>query len=125
MDVRHQLGVVALGIVDEIARVNLEKLREKEARGVGGMWPRAALDLREVRLADGRTVFATAGFGLIGLLIGFLDGTDQLLLCHCAVEASKIAFDLTKIADFVAQFHIADCNESITICNKEQEGVRN
>ena len=35
VDVRHQLGVVALGIVDEIPRVNLEKLCEKQARGVG------------------------------------------------------------------------------------------
>jgi hypothetical protein len=37
VDVRHQLGVVALGIVDEIARVNLEKLCEKQPRCVSEM----------------------------------------------------------------------------------------
>ena len=84
------------------------------------MWSSTALDLREVGLADRRSVLATAGFGLVGLLVGLLDGPDQLLLRHGAVEASKVAFDLTKVADFVAQFHIANRNNNITICNKNK-----
>ena len=94
--------------------MNLEKLCEKEPRGVGEMWPGAALDLREVGLADSRPVFAAAGF------VGFLNGPDQLLLGHRPVEAAEIAFDLAKIANFVAQFHIADCNNNITICDKRK-----
>jgi hypothetical protein len=49
-----------------------------------------------------------------------LDGPDQFLLRHGAVEASKIALDLAKIADFVAQFHIANRDNDITICNKSK-----
>jgi hypothetical protein len=100
--------------------VNLEKLREQQARRVGEMGPSAALDLREIRLADRSSVFAAAGFGLVGFLIGFLDGSDQLLLGHGPVETAKISFDLAKITDFVAQFHIADRNNDITICNKSK-----
>src|SRR5258707_926177 len=83
--------------VDEIARVNLEKLREEQARRVREMWPSAALDLREIGLTDCRAVFARAGF------VGFLNRPDQLQLGHGAAESTKIAFDLAKIANFVAQ----------------------
>ena len=57
------------------------------------MWAGAALDLREVGLADG---FAAA-FGL--------NGADELLLGHGATEAAEVAFDFTEVADFVAEFH--------------------
>src|SRR5260370_13013570 len=122
VDVGHQLGVVALGIVDEIVRVNLEELGEKQARRVSEMRSSAALDLREIGLADRRAVFAIAGFGLAGLLVGFLDGPDELLLGHGAAAAAEIAFDLAKVANFVAQFHISDRNNDITICNKSKRG---
>ena len=96
MDIRQQLGIVALGIVDEIARVNLEELRKKQARRVGEMRPRAALDLRKIGLADRRSILAAAGLRFVG----FLDGADQLLLGQGPVEAPKIAFDLAKIIGF-------------------------
>ena len=92
-EVGEKLGVVALGVVDEVAWVDFEELREEESGGVGEVWACSALDLGEVGLADG---FAVA-FGL--------DGADELLLGHGAVEAAEVAFDFTEVADFVAEFH--------------------
>jgi hypothetical protein len=80
------------------------------------MRPSAALDLGEVRLADRCSRFAAARFGFVGLL----DGPDQFLLGHGAAQAAEITFDLAKIADFVAKFHIADRDNDITICNKSK-----
>ena len=111
--------MVALGIVDQIARMNLEKLREEQARRVGEMGAGAALDLREVGLADrGSVLLPVARFCWI------LDGADQLLLGHGPVEAAKIAFDFTEVTDFVAEFHIADRNIYIAICNKSKRVLK-
>ncbi len=42
----HQLGMVTLGIVHQIAGVYLEELRQHLAGGVGQVGPRTAFDLR-------------------------------------------------------------------------------
>jgi hypothetical protein len=60
----------------------------------------AALNLREVGLADGRSGLAIAGF------VGFLDGSNQFQLSHGPAESPEIAFDFAKITNFVAQLHI-------------------
>ena len=52
-EVGDELGVVALGVVDEVAGVDFEELREEQAGGVGEVRAGSALDLGEVGLADG------------------------------------------------------------------------
>src|SRR5205814_6075909 len=47
-DIRHQLGVVTIGIVYQIARMHLEELREQCARRIRQVGARAALNLREI-----------------------------------------------------------------------------
>ena len=105
--------MVALGIVDEVAGVDLKELRKEQASGVGEVRAGSALDLREVGLTDGFAVGRT-GIGL--------DGADELLLGHGPVEASEVAFDLAEITYFVAELHlfIADRNIYIAICNIRQ-----
>ena len=98
-EVGEEFGVVALGVVDEIAGVDLEEFGEQKARGVGEVWAGAAFDLGEIGLANG---------GLAGLFAGailLLDGADQLLLGHSAVEAAEITLDFAEITDFIAQLH--------------------
>src|SRR6185369_8712239 len=51
-DVRGQLGVKSLRIVDQVARMDAEELRQRHAARVGQMPPLTPLDLREIRLAD-------------------------------------------------------------------------
>ena len=34
-----------------------------------------------------------------------LDGADELLLGHGAVEAAEVAFDFAEVTDFVCEFH--------------------
>ena len=111
--VGDELRVIALRIVDQIAGVDLEELREEQARRVGQVRARAALDLREIRLADRGFARLLAG----GVLL--LDGADQLLLSHGTVEPAEIAFYLAQITDFVAELHcpITNRNIYIAICN--------
>ena len=52
-EVGDELGVVALGVVDEVAGVDVEELGEEQAGGVGEVGACSALDLGEVGLADG------------------------------------------------------------------------
>src|SRR5258708_913401 len=68
------------------------------------MRARAALNLREIGLADGGVHFRA-------------NGADQLLLGHSAIEAAKGAFDLAKVADFLAKLHIAIRDNNIAICD--------
>src|SRR5277367_3273471 len=92
--VGEEFGVVAIRVVDEIAGMDLEKPGKEKTSGVGEMRTGAALDLREIGLADGG--FAVA----VGL-----DGADELLLGHGAIEAAEAAFDFTEIPNFVAELH--------------------
>jgi hypothetical protein len=96
-EVGDELGVIALGVVDEVAGMDLKELCEEKAGGVGEMRTCSALDLGEVRLANGSAV-GRSGIGL--------NGADKLLLGHGAIEATEVAFDFAKIADFVAEFHL-------------------
>ncbi len=48
----HQLGVIALGIIDQVAGMHLEELRQQLAGRVGQVRAGATLDLRQVRLAQ-------------------------------------------------------------------------
>ena len=100
----EQLGVVALRVIDQVAGMHLEKSRQQQSACVGQVRARAALDLREVRLAH-------RGAHLCA------DGADQLLLGHRAVESAKGAFDFAKVADFLAKFHIAIRNNNIANCD--------
>ena len=52
-EVGKELGVVAFGVVDEVAGVDFEEFCEQEARGVGEVRASAALDLGKIGLADG------------------------------------------------------------------------
>jgi len=90
--------VVALGVVDEVAGVNLEELREEETGGVGEMRAGSAFDLREIGLTEGGLAVGCPGVGL--------DGPDELLLSHCAIEAAEVALDFTEVADFIAEVHL-------------------
>jgi phosphopantothenoylcysteine decarboxylase / phosphopantothenate---cysteine ligase len=115
-EVGDKLGMVALGVVDEVAGVDLEELRQEQAGGVGEMGPGSALDLREIGLTDGGLAVGGPGIGL--------DGADELLLGHGAIEAAEVALDFPEVTDFVAELHlvITDRNIYIAICNTRQEG---
>ena len=102
--IRRQLRMKALGVIYEISRMDFEELRQHHARGVRHVWPRAALDLRQVRLADGAPQFV-------------MDRVDDLLLRHLASQAAQRAFDLAQVTNFLAQLHIAFRYIDITSCN--------
>src|SRR5277367_5834369 len=93
--------------------MDLKELRQQQARRVRQMRPRATLDLREIRLADSSSSLTASVLGMVRLL----DGPHQLLLRHRTAQPAKVSFDFAQITDFVAQFHIANCDNNITICN--------
>src|SRR6266511_2857400 len=109
-DIRHQLSRVAFGIVDEVPRVYLKKSGQQHARGIGQVRPRAALDLREIRLADRFAQF-------------FLDGSNNLLLCHRSSQSAKGSLDFAHVSEFGAEFHITNCDIYITDCDICQGGL--
>jgi hypothetical protein len=98
-EVGDELGVVALGVVDEVAGVDFEELCEEQAGGVGEVGAGSALDLGEIGLADGG-LFAAVFRGIFGL-----DGSYEFLLGHGAVEAADVSFYFAEVADFFAEFH--------------------
>src|SRR5260221_14189827 len=77
--VAGQLGVVALGIIDEIARMNLEEAGQQHAGRVGEMRARAAFYLRQIGLTETSAHF-------------LFEGTSEVLLGHLAAEAAESAF---------------------------------
>ena len=92
-EVGQELGVIAVGIVDEVAGVDFEELRQQQTRGVGEVRARAGFDLRQVALRE-------------RLLHLRLDGPEKLLLGHRAAETAQAAFDFAQVTDFVAQLHL-------------------
>src|SRR6266446_5655452 len=72
---------------------------------------RAALDLREIGLAD-------------RLAELFLDRANDFLLCHRASQSAKRALDFAQVSEFGPEFHIANCDLYITDCNICQEAWR-
>src|SRR4051812_36419813 len=87
--IADQLVLESFGVIDQIARVDLEKLREQHARRVGQVRAGAALDLREIALAD----------GLAELL---QDEARQLDLRDFAVEPTQGAFDFAQVPELFA-----------------------
>src|ERR1700722_20086499 len=90
----NEFGGVAFGIVDQIAGMDLEKLRQDQPGGVREVRARAAFDLRKIRLR----------YRCLQVL---LYGPDNFLLSHRPVEAPECALDFPEITDLLAQFHIA------------------
>ena len=72
------------------------------------MRPRTTLDLREIGLADAPAQF-------------LLDGLHDFLLGHLTTQPAQSALNLSQVAHFLAQFHIANRNINIAICNMRQE----
>src|ERR1700680_338675 len=73
--------------------MHLEEARQQRARGLRHMRTLTALDLREVRLADG-----LARLGLNAL--------HQLLLREGSIHAAERTLDLAEVANFFSQRHI-------------------
>jgi len=67
------------------------------------MWPRPALDLGQVCLANAFTHL-------------FLDGLHDFLLGHLAAITAQCAFHLSQVTHFLAKLHIADSYLYIAIC---------
>src|SRR5215471_21065453 len=91
-DLRGQLGVEALRIVDEVAGMHLEEAREQKPRLVRQVRTPAALDLRQIGLAD-RVLQLGA------------DRARNLGLAHVAVQAAQGALDRTEVAKLLSQRH--------------------
>src|SRR5262245_7594517 len=101
------------GIVHQVARMHPEKLSQQHPSGIGEVRARAALDLREVGLAD-RTPFLTS------------DGADDFLLRHLAVQAPERSLHQPQVANFLSETHIAICDQYIADCdlrNSTRSGV--
>src|SRR5579864_301871 len=96
------------GIIHQVAGMHLEEASQQHAGGIGEMGAGAALDLREIGLAD----------ALAHLL---LDGADNLLLGKGAAVAAQRAFHFAQVADFLPELHIANRNINIANCNSDQE----
>src|SRR5262252_6617809 len=91
-DVGDQLRVEALGVVDQITGVNLEEARQEHPARVRQVRPPAALDLREVRLADRLTE-----------LVGHR--ARHLGLGHLTVEAAERSLDQPQVAKLFSKRH--------------------
>ena len=111
-EIAGQLGMVALGIVDEVSRMHFEEAGQQHARRVGEVRARAAFYLREIGLAKPAAHF-------------FFESAGEILLGHLAAESAQRAFDEAEVAEFFAEFHndfvLEDSNRQvqtvIMICN--------
>jgi hypothetical protein len=52
-----------------------------------------------------------------------VDGVDDFLLRHGATQVAEGAFDLSEVSDFLAKFHIANCDVHIAICNRRSQAM--
>src|SRR5579863_9843690 len=84
------------------------------------MRARATLDLRKIRLADGRSRPGAFSGGAAQFLA---QGPNHFLLRHGTIEPAQRAFHLAQIPDFLAQFHrlIPNRDIYIAICDLCQE----
>jgi hypothetical protein len=89
---RLQLGRVAFWIVNQKTGIYAEEPRQERPRAVRQVRPRAALDLREVRLAQPAPYFA-------------LHSRSQFLLRHRTAQATQGTFHCAKRTEFVAESH--------------------
>src|SRR5258708_38527206 len=83
--------------------MHFEKLRQQRPRRLRHMRTRAVLDLREIRLADGRCLLALLASPASKL---FPNGANDLQLSHRSIQASQRFFNLAEVANFLAQLHI-------------------
>src|SRR5439155_16769912 len=107
--VRGELVVKALGIVDQIAGVDVEELGQDEARRVGQVAAGSALDLGQVRLADRPPVL-------------LLELAHDLELGDVPAEAAEDALDLAQEAGLLAERHIAIGDLVLQLAIACQEG---
>src|SRR5438132_14380065 len=107
--VRGELVVKALRIVDQVAGVDIEKLRQDEARRVGQVAAGSALDLGQVRLADRPPVLLP-------------ELAHDLELGDVPAEATQDALDLAQEADLLAERHIATGDMTIAISETMSRG---
>src|SRR5208282_933052 len=96
----EQLGVIALGIVHQIAGMHLEETRQQLPRVVRQVRPRPAFDLRKIGLAD--------GFAQI-----LAEAADDFGLSHGPVEGTELPLDQAEVADFLSQSHEALYRKSL------------
>src|ERR1017187_3083562 len=106
--VGDQLVLKPLGIVHQVARMHFEKSCQQHARRIGKVRTRAALDLREVALADGLSQL-------------FLDQPGHLELRELTVEPAERAFHFAEVAELFAELHMAICDYYIANCDGCQE----
>ena len=94
-----QFRRIALGIVHQVAGVDLEESRQDLPGRVGQVRPRAALDLGEIALAQFRACLPR-------------DGPHQFELAHGPVEAPKAALHFAQVADLFAELHGLFCDST-------------
>ena len=85
---------VNLGIIHEIAGVHVKEAGQQQTGGAGQVRPRAALDLREVRLADFPFQFVA-------------DALGDFALGHLPAQAAGCPFEESELRNLVSQAH---CN---------------
>src|SRR5436190_291133 len=68
------------------------------------------LDLRQIGLADRSEPL-------------FLDGPHDFLLSHLAAKTAQRPFHLPQVPKFFTEIHIADCDITIAICNKQAKKI--
>src|SRR5207253_3067331 len=66
------------------------------------------LDLRQIGLADRPEPL-------------FLNGPHDFLLSHLPAKAAQRAFHFPQVPKFFTEIHIADCDITIAICNKQEK----
>src|SRR5260370_2500105 len=89
---RLQPRRVAFGVVHQKTWIDAEESRQQFAGRVRQVWPRAILDLREIRLAQTAANFV-------------LHRSGQFLLGHRTAQPSKGTLDCAEGAKFVTKFH--------------------
>jgi hypothetical protein len=87
-----QLRRVTFRIVHQKAGIDAEETRQQSARAVREVWPRAALDLREVGLAEAAAHLLLHGLG-------------QFLLRHRTAQTTQGTFYGAERTEFVAESH--------------------
>src|SRR5580700_960610 len=101
--VRTQVRLESFRVVHQESGVHLEKSRQQFARAMGHVRPRAAFNLRQVRLTD--------RFPQLPLHL-----SHHFRLGHGASNSAQAAFNRSQVSNFLAQCHIAICKYDIANC---------
>ena len=100
-DIGYQFILEALGVVHQIARMDLKEARQQHPRGVRQMWPRAGFDLRKIALGD--------GFPKL-----LLDQAREFQLRELAVQAAQVPSTSRRYRIFSPESY---CNLRLVYCN--------